>query len=37
MEQPSRCKFRGPPSTVNLQREEDRRGPADGGWYLRGL
>jgi len=35
MEQPSRCKFREPPSTVNvydLQRLEDRQDRAGGGW-----
>ena len=38
MEQPSRCKFREPPSTVNVvdpQCQEDRRGPADDGWHPR--
>lgn len=38
MEQPSKCKFRESPSTVNTsgrQGQEDRRGPADDGWHPR--
>ena len=38
MEQPSRCKFREPPSTVNVvdpQRQGGRRGPAGDGWRPR--
>lgn len=35
MEQPLRCKFRGPPNTVNDPDPQRQGGRADGGWNPR--